>query len=173
MKVKILKESIERILDNNPEAETFDVLINLGNDYAMVKPEVIYEGSLWNIVIDCDYKPDEIVEVNKKKIYIAGKISGEDMASCTMKFGKVQKELEQQGFDVLNPLEVVGTWDITWEGAMKKCIAALITADALVLLHDFTESKGALIEEKLASDLNMKVFIGARDLAKRLTKKDD
>lgn len=177
MKVKILKESIERILDSYPEAETFDVLISLGNDYAMVKPEIVYEGSMWNIVIDCDYKPDEVVEeikINtKKKIYIAGKISGEDVASCTMKFGKAQKELEQQGFEVLNPLEIVGTWKITWEEAMKKCISALITADALVLLHDFKESKGAMIEEKLASDLNMRVFIGTRDLDQRLKRKDD
>lgn len=105
--------------------------------------------------------------MSKKKIYIAGKISGEDLASCTMKFGKVQNELETQGFEVLNPLEIVGTWKITWEDAMKKCIAALITADAVVLLPDFKESKGAMIEEKLASDLNIRVFIGTRNFIER------
>lgn len=126
----------------------------------------VHQNNLFGVA-----KPKEIS--TKKKIYIAGKISGEDVASCTMKFGKAQKELEQQGFEVLNPLEIVGTWKITWEEAMKKCISALITADALVLLHDFKESKGAMIEEKLASDLNMRVFIGTRDLDQRLKRKDD
>ncbi len=106
--------------------------------------------------------------MSKIKIYIAGKITGEDRLQCAEKFLKVQKDLEAQGFEALNPLEIVGTWDITWEDAMKKCIAALLTADALVLLRDASDSRGAMIEQKLAYDLNMRVFLGTRDLAKRL-----
>ena len=104
----------------------------------------------------------------KKKIYIAGKISGEDIAVCTMKFGKAQKEIESQGFEVLNPLEIVGTWDTTWEDAMKKCIAALMTADAILLLPDWVDSRGARIEQDIANRVKIRLLLGTRDLQKRV-----
>ncbi len=106
--------------------------------------------------------------MTKKKIYIAGKITGEDRLECAAKFMKTQKDLEAQGFEVLNPLEIVGTWEVSWEDAMRKCIAALVTADALVLLQDFADSRGARLEQKLAYDLNMRVFLGTRNIAQRL-----
>ena len=106
--------------------------------------------------------------MNKKKIYIAGKISGEDMALCTMKFGKVQKEIEAQGFKVLNPLEIVGTWETTWEDAMKKCIAALMTADAIFLLPDWKDSTGARFEYDIASKIKMRLLLGTKDLQNRV-----
>lgn len=89
----------------------------------------------------------------KKKIYIAGKVSGESMAECTMKFSAVQKQLEAMGFEVVNPLETVGRWDISWEDAMKLCIIALMDCDAMVLLPDWNQSTGATIERQLAEDL--------------------
>ena len=57
-----------------------------------------------------------------KKIYIAGKVSGETQVECAMKFSAVQKQVEALGFEAINPLEVVGNWEATWEEAMKKCI---------------------------------------------------
>lgn len=89
----------------------------------------------------------------KKKIYIAGKVTGVPMAECTMKFGAVQKQLEAMGFEVINPLEVVGRWDISWEDAMKLCIIALMGCDGMVLLPEWYKSKGATIERQLAEDL--------------------
>jgi hypothetical protein len=88
-----------------------------------------------------------------KKVYIAGKVTGESIAECTMKFGAVQKQLEAMGFEAVNPLETVGGWDISWEDAMKKCIIALMGCDAMVLLPDWKESSGAVIERQLAEDL--------------------
>ncbi|TDX86202.1 DUF4406 domain-containing protein [Epilithonimonas xixisoli] len=104
----------------------------------------------------------------KKKIYIAGKISGEDIIKCTHKFGTAQKEIEKQGFEALNPLELVGSWKVTWEDAMKICIGALVKADAILFLDDFTDSRGAMIEHKLASDLGIKTLRGTKELAKRV-----
>ncbi len=104
------------------------------------------------------------------KIYIAGKVSGEDMAACTMKFGQAQKEIEKQGFEALNPLEIVGTWHVTWEAAMRKCITAMMDADAVLFLPCWTESKGAIIENRIAADLNMITLTGTRGLKERLTK---
>lgn len=67
--------------------------------------------------------------MNKKKIYIAGKVTGEPLAECTMKFGEAQKHIEALGFMAVNPLEVVNDFHTTWENAMKKCIKALMDCD--------------------------------------------
>ncbi|QDP85215.1 hypothetical protein FNJ88_06410 [Chryseobacterium sp. SNU WT5] len=62
MKVKKLKELLERLEMEYTDSDSWDVLINFENGFAMIKPDAIYEGSAWNIVIDCDYQPEEIVE---------------------------------------------------------------------------------------------------------------
>jgi hypothetical protein len=103
-----------------------------------------------------------------KSIYIAGKVSGEPIAECTMKFGTAQKEIENQGFKAINPLEVVGDWQTPWQPAMKLCLLALICCDAILLLDDWQDSRGAMIEQKLAQDLGIKILIGTKDLAKRV-----
>lgn len=94
----------------------------------------------------------------KKKIYIAGKVTGEDRAECTAKFASAQKAIEELGFEVINPIEVVGDWDTNWNVAMRLCIAKLTECDALVLLPDWRKSSGALIEAKLSADLEIPYF---------------
>ena len=94
-----------------------------------------------------------------KKIYIAGKVTGEPLAECTMKFGLAQKTIENLGFIAINPLEVVGDWKTPWNEAMRKCLHALIDCDAIVLLNDWQDSKGAMIEQQLAQDLKLRMIV--------------
>lgn len=96
--------------------------------------------------------------MKQKKIYIAGKVSGEPLAECTMKFGLAQKTIENLGFIAINPLEVVGDWKTPWNEAMRKCLHALIDCDAIVLLNDWQDSKGAMIKCQLARDLGLQIF---------------
>ena len=106
--------------------------------------------------------------MNKKRIYIAGKISGEDREACVAKFAKAQKEIEAQGFIAMNPIELVGDWNVKWSHAMKICICHLVTADAVLFLPCWMDSRGAILEHKIASDLNITTLNGSRDLAKRV-----
>ena len=87
----------------------------------------------------------------KKKIYIAGKVTGEPKHNCSVKFAKAAKEIEALGFEAVNPLEVVGTWDITWEAAMRICIAKLMECDKVYMLPCCGKSNGARIEIRIAS----------------------
>jgi hypothetical protein len=103
-----------------------------------------------------------------KTIYIAGKVSGEPIAECTLKFGAAQKEIEAQGCRAINPLAVVNDWHMPWRQAMRLCIKAMLEADAVLLLDDYQESRGAMIEYKLAQDLGLRVLIGTKDLKGRL-----
>lgn len=104
----------------------------------------------------------------QKRIYIAGKISDENRLECVAKFAKAQKEIEAQGFIAMNPIELVNDWETTWEHVMKICICHLMTADAVLFLPCWMDSRGAIIEHRIASDLNIKTLNGTRDLIKRV-----
>jgi|SRR5690606_17890573 len=106
--------------------------------------------------------------MTKKKIYIAGKVTGLPIHEVTMKFGQAQKEIEAQGFEAVNPLEVVGDWKCDWKIAMKKCIKALLDCDAVLFLPCWMDSKGAILEHKIASDVGIKTLIGTKQLDKRV-----
>jgi nucleoside 2-deoxyribosyltransferase len=91
----------------------------------------------------------------KKKIYIAGKVTGLPKQEVIDKFSEVQINLERCGFTVINPIEVVKDFDASWEFAMKKCIKALVDCDAVYLMACHTQSVGAMIEMQLA--INLKI----------------
>ena len=90
-----------------------------------------------------------------RKIYIAGKVTGEDRLECVAKFERAKQFIEALGLQAVNPLEVVGTWEITWENAMKKCITALMECDAVYLLPDSLNSTGAKLEIGLCAQLGI------------------
>lgn len=100
----------------------------------------------------------------KNKIYIAGKVTGEDHLKCAAKFAKAKQEVEALNLTAINPLEVVGTWEISWENAMKKCIAALMQCDAIYLLPDTIESKGAKMELELCAQLGIPMISDSQTL---------
>lgn len=94
----------------------------------------------------------------KKTIYIAGKVTGLLAKTVQVKFKKAQNELEEKGFDVVNPVELINNPNEDWDVAMNKCIEALQLCDAIVLLPCWQDSKGACIEQKLAQDLEIPIF---------------
>lgn len=84
------------------------------------------------------------------RIYIAGKITGENQIETIGKFSLAAKEVKAAGFEPVNPLDVVGTWDIAWEDAMKLAIKAMLGCDAVYHLPCAKFSNGAQIELQLA-----------------------
>jgi hypothetical protein len=89
-----------------------------------------------------------------EKVYIAGKVTGLPYNEVYAKFKVKQVELEAQGFEVINPCEIV-PWDADWKSAMKVCINALFTCDYIFLLPDWNMSKGATLERNLSAVLGI------------------
>ncbi len=106
--------------------------------------------------------------MSKKKIYIAGKVTGELQSECTLKFAELKQKIEDLGFEVINPLEVVGDWKTPWNKAMRMCISKLTECDAIVLIPDWVTSKGARVEYDIAKQLEIPDFrastFGLKDL---------
>ncbi len=105
-----------------------------------------------------------------KTIYIAGKVSGEPLEDCVMKFDKAQKEIEDLGFKAVNPVKMVQEYlfadaelrhsseEVIWIFAMKKCLEALEFCDAIYMLPCYTDSKGAMIEHRTATKLGIQIY---------------
>ena len=93
--------------------------------------------------------------MTKKKIYIAGKVTGLPQQFEIDKFKKVQEILERCGFEVVNPIEVVKDFNTPWHLAMKLCIKALLDCDGVYLMPCHADSKGALVEKQLAYNLGI------------------
>lgn len=106
----------------------------------------------------------------KKKIYIAGKISGLPMNETAVKFANATLNLINQGYEPINPVELVQNYlfenyrliqlsdNEIWKTAMRVCLKELVDCDGVLLLPDYMDSRGALIESKLALDLGIPTF---------------
>ena len=88
----------------------------------------------------------------KKKIYIAGKVTGLSRIEVSHKFGKIEKQLMDEGYEVVNPLNVADPHD-DWPTAMRKCIKVLMDCDEVYFMPCWKKSAGASVEYNLAVDL--------------------
>jgi hypothetical protein len=97
--------------------------------------------------------------MKKGKVYIAGKVTGEKYADCVRKFNRQSEILRNQGYIVVNPMELVPK-DTNWKTAMQLCIHELIECDAYYMLPDWRNSRGAKIERQIAQELDLQNLNG-------------
>lgn len=98
-----------------------------------------------------------------KKIYIAGKITGEPIRECFYKFDEAEYEIKTKlnvYFEkVVNPLELPGIYfGISHADAMKICMRALRECTHIYMLEDWKESKGATMEHEWAKENGLEII---------------
>jgi hypothetical protein len=87
-------------------------------------------------------------------LYLSGPISGR--ANYEEEFSQAAEALREYAYLVENPAEIVpcGT---AWEPAMRQALARMLECDGLAMLPDWTQSRGARIEVRLARELGMPI----------------
>ena len=91
------------------------------------------------------------------KIYICGKVTGLPYKQVRDKFNEAEQKLKGMGFTPVNPVQFVPE-ACEWNTAMKICISRLIDCDAIFLLPDYKQSKGAMLEYEIAKALDFKII---------------
>lgn len=88
--------------------------------------------------------------MEKRRVYISGKISGLDYYYVQIKFAACAESLKSIGYEPVTPLKNGLPPSASWKEHMRADIALLKTCDYIYLQRDFMMSRGAMIELFLA-----------------------
>ncbi|GAE14622.1 hypothetical protein JCM6292_785 [Bacteroides pyogenes JCM 6292] len=92
------------------------------------------------------------------KIYVSGKISGLPIEEAKQRFADAQALLDGIGFEAVNPMKKSLPANATWEQHMVKDIELLFKCDAIYMMDNWIDSKGALIEYDIAKRLGLDIW---------------
>lgn len=94
-----------------------------------------------------------------KTIYISGQITGLPIAEADFLFKLAKHDLLGKFKNVINPMELV-PYDpkLTWHDYMVKDIEALLKCDAIFMLKNWGQSRGARVERAIAIELGLEII---------------
>jgi hypothetical protein len=94
------------------------------------------------------------------RIYISGKISSLPFAEAKSNFDRAEIYLLTQGWkDIANPMKCkIFKRDDEWAWQMGACLMMLLRCEAIYMLHDWEDSKGARIEHGVAQELGIEII---------------
>lgn len=92
------------------------------------------------------------------KIYISGMITGCPIEAAREKFDQAARQIEAFGHTPVNPFDNGLDPSATWEQQIVKDIELLLGCDAIYLLKDWEQSRGARIEENVAREYGLEII---------------
>lgn len=96
-------------------------------------------------------------------IYISGPISGLPYGNRPA-FAAVSATLRSKGWEVVNPHELFNAEvEESWEGYMRKDLAALLTCTHIVMLPGWEQSRGAQLEKLMADAVGIQTLVLSPD----------
>lgn len=99
------------------------------------------------------------------KIYISGKITGLNIDVARNLFDVTQQEVQKLGHTAINPMECVPfNPDWSWEQYMIEDIKLLFGCDAILMLPNWYDSKGARIEQSICHEMGKKIYYRITDV---------
>lgn len=93
----------------------------------------------------------------KKRIYICGKVTGEERYRTVKKFQIAENYLQIQDWETINPVRHIPE-NTEWKDAMRTCVALLMECDAIYMLPCWTQSRGATLERFIAGSVGIKII---------------
>lgn len=100
------------------------------------------------------------------RVYVAGKVTGEDSYVVKAKFGHAATLLRKHGHTVFNPMETLSIMTMRgfeYKDVMKMCLQAVSLCDAIYLLNDWVDSAGARMEREFAQAHGKMIFEENKD----------
>lgn len=97
----------------------------------------------------------------KQRVYIAGPITGIERQAVIDRFSHAERQLTLLGFRAVNParhLSCVRSDGDSWGFWMRRCIAELMTCNAIMMLDGWQASRGARLEHRIASELGLAIL---------------
>lgn len=100
----------------------------------------------------------------KKKIFISGKITGERIWGCYMKFLTAKNKIAYIDMttafeNIIIPLSIEGIhFGISHEDAMRICFDALKDCTHIYMLKDWKDSEGAKMEYEFAKESGIEII---------------
>ena len=92
------------------------------------------------------------------KVYIAGKITGENRASVAEKFASAMCKLKSAGHLPFNPSVLPDYEEVDHADYMHICFAMIDVCDAIYMLKDWQTSAGARAELQYAAEWKKKIM---------------
>lgn len=92
------------------------------------------------------------------KIYIAGKITGQERTDVIIKFEAAAMHLKAQGHHPFIPCVLPEYDDVPHEDYLHVCYAMIDICDAIYMLSDWRESRGARKELQYAADWQKEIL---------------
>lgn len=105
-------------------------------------------------MLDMKFK---LAQSKKQKIYISGRITGMENKAFLL-FGLAEKEIQHMNFEIVNPMRLPDDHDKSWRSYMNICLKALVDCEAIYMLTNYKESRGAQVELQLALSLGINVI---------------
>lgn len=99
---------------------------------------------------------------NQKLIYISGKITGLTPEQVKYEFDGAEFEIEalHPNYGIINPSKLPdhSNHDKSWVAYMRVDITWLMKCDAVYMLKNWQDSKGAVLEHTIAQELGMTII---------------
>jgi hypothetical protein len=95
-------------------------------------------------------------KLSNPRIYLAGPMTGLPGFNYAA-FNAEAKRLRALGYYVENPAENIHPVDQDWAGYMRVALAQMLTCEAVALLPDWHLSRGACLENDIATQLGMPI----------------
>lgn len=92
------------------------------------------------------------------KVYISGKITGQDPVQTAEKFRQAGRQVAAFGHEPVSPLDNGLSPDAPWREHIARDIAMLLECDGIYLLRDWSESPGARIELNIAQECGFEIM---------------
>ena len=96
------------------------------------------------------------------KIYVAGKITGDP--DYKQKFNEAEKALAKLGHSVMNPASLGDYPEFSYKDYLFISQAMQMKCSAVLFLHDWADSNGAMQEFERAHALNQDIYFDIADI---------